>query len=460
MTPRPLAHVAAFLFSHPSELSSERASAGPFARSCARVALASVVTLFAGAGAVASAAVTPEPEPYMRSVETDTGAVTLRVAARTFEHPEAPLIRLVGAVHIGRADYYAQIQELIEGHDVVLFEAVGGGPRIEDPQTDEDRRRVSRSRARLIAVLAARHAMERGAWPTLGELAEWGPLAQRSAVARSRTDAFGRPLELSVERVFDDGLATSWATVTSLGADGAPGGEGLDADIVIDSRDFTNEQIEPEAGLQKRMATALGLTFQMEEMAFDRPHFRNSDMSVEELTAALERRGEDAEAAGEMLLGALSGRSTTARIAGVMLRFIERSPGAAVVARAVMADILTRADDLLMSQPGAMGELMAVILDERNDVVVNDLAEIIDNDPDIKTVAVIYGAGHLEGIERALVEDLGYRPTGDQWFDAIVADPAAEGVDPGFVKSLRSFMSMSIETQLRAAEMREAQSQN
>ena len=118
-----------------------------------------------------------------------------------------------------------------------------------------------------------------------------------------------------------------------------------------------------------------------------------------------------------------------------------------------MAELLSQADKLLTTQPGAMGELMAVILDERNAVVVNDLTEILDNEVGIETIAVIYGAGHLDGIEHALVHDLGYTATGDQWFDAIVADPKAEGVDARFVKSLRSFMNMSIETQLRAAEM-------
>ncbi|MEO0484013.1 MAG: type II secretion system protein GspG [Planctomycetota bacterium] len=393
------------------------------------------------------------PAPYLQTTENDAGAVTLRVAARTFERADAPLIRLVGAVHIGRPEYYAELQELIEAHDLVLYEAVGGGPQIAEPQTDEERVDVSRSRVRLVAMLAARYALEHGDWPTLDTLAAAGPLAQRSVFARARTDAFGNELRLRVERAFEDGTASSWATVTSLGADGAPGGEGYDADIIVQSRDFSDDEIEPEEGLQKRMATALGLSFQMEEMAFDRPHFRNSDMSISQLTEALERRGEDAEAAGELLLQTLSGQSVSARIAGVMLRFIERSPGAAVVARAVMADLLSQADKLLTTQPGAMGELMAVILDERNAVVVNDLTEILDNEVGIETIAVIYGAGHLDGIEHALVQDLGYTAMGDEWFDAIVADPKAEGVDARFVSSLRSFMNMSIETQLRAAEM-------
>lgn len=415
-------------------------------RICRAFALAA--TLLAALPALAG-------EPYMRVRELDAGAVALDVAVRTFERPAGPIVRLVGAVHIGDRDYYHRIQALIEAHDLVLYESVGGGPQEPEARTDEDRAELMRRRLRDLATLAARYHDEHEAWPTLEQLRADGPPAQQALAQRASTDIFGANLLAEIEADTNG----SWMTFTSLGADNAPGGEGPDADLSASTRDVPRAVIEAGPGLQKRMADALGLTFQLDEMVFDRPNFKNSDMSVQELRAALAERGPEAEAAGEALLGALGGQGASARIAGMMLRVVERNPAAAVVARAVLADILSQADDLLTTQPGGMGELMEVILHERNRVVVRDLAEALETEPQLREVAIIYGAGHLDGLEDALIEELGYTPVGDEWFPAITADPKAAGVDPAFVESLRGFMRSSIEAQVRAAEAREARQQ-
>ena len=69
----------------------------------------------------------PPPAPYVRAVDVDNGArVQLQTAARTFrsDPPGTPEIHLVGAVHIGEKEFYQQLQDFLDAHDVVLFEGV------------------------------------------------------------------------------------------------------------------------------------------------------------------------------------------------------------------------------------------------------------------------------------------------------------------------------------------------
>ncbi|MEL7474406.1 MAG: hypothetical protein AAGK04_13895 [Planctomycetota bacterium] len=399
----------------------------------------------------------PAVEPYIRVVEAPGDVVGLDIAIRTFEREDAPLVRLVGAVHIGQTDYYRDLQSYIEAHDLVLYEGVGGAGVIRDPLSDEARVDATRSRLRQLARAAYDHERLGFEGPLTPEaLRRQGSPAQQYRVGRSFTDAFGHPVEMSVTTrfgVLDQQVLRRSATFTSYGADGRPGGAGFDTDLVFSTRELTNDQIDPDVGIQPRMARALGLVFQLEHMVFDRPNFINSDMDVPEMMAALEARGEDAEAAGEMLLGAMGGQGMMAGIAGAMLGMIERSPGAAVVARAIMADLLTQADEMMHSMPGGMGELMDVILIERNNVVIEDLNEAIETQPDLETIAIIYGAAHLAPLEEVLVDQYGYRPTGTEWRRAITADPTAAGVDPAFFKATRNFMRRSIEMQIRQAEM-------
>lgn len=67
------------------------------------------------------------PAPYLRSVTRDDGVATLEVAARELvpDRRRAPHIWLVGVVHLGEERYYQELQTLLDGQAVVLFEGIG-----------------------------------------------------------------------------------------------------------------------------------------------------------------------------------------------------------------------------------------------------------------------------------------------------------------------------------------------
>ena len=154
-------------------------------------------------------------------------------------------------------------------------------------------------------------------------------------------------------------------------------------------------------GIQKQLANTLDLSFQLEEMDSHRPNWRNSDMSLDEVKAAIGETGDNAD----MLFSMLDGSSMLAQVMGAMLNIIERFPGAAVRMKVLMMETLATADDVLMAG-GPMGEnVMKVIIEERNQVVIDDLKALLAaGDPDVHTIAVLYGAGHLEDMEARLID--------------------------------------------------------
>ncbi len=64
-----------------------------------------------------------------------------------------------------------------------------------------------------------------------------------------------------------------------------------------------------------------------------------------------------------------------------------------------------------------------VLIDRRNQVVTEDLIAIIEDDPDVESVAIFYGAAHMPDLAERLHE-IGYRhdPEGEQWFTAFEVD--------------------------------------
>ena len=57
------------------------------------------------------------------------------------------------------------------------------------------------------------------------------------------------------------------------------------------------------------------------------------------------------------------------------------------------------------------------ILGERNRAVIKRLV-VVTSDPANKQIAIFYGAAHMPGIEKSIVEELGYRQDSHRWLPA------------------------------------------
>lgn len=317
------------------------------------------------AGPEEDKAAAAEPERvWVKTQQNRRRQFRLAVASRRYVPVggEGPMITLAGAVHIGDGDFYDKLQELVDSHDVVLFEGVGDHPDPNAGADDED-----------------------------GHAA------------------------LPVWR-WDLGVAAMMGDPESTEVDEEP----------------------PADGIQKQLANTLGLTFQLEEMDSRRPNWRNSDMSLNEVRDKIAESGDNAD----MIFSMLDGSSVMAQMMGVMLNIIERFPGASVRMKVLMMETLASAEDLLMMGGGPLGEnVMKVIIEDRNQVVIDDLKALLaERGDEIESVAVLYGAGHLQDMEERLIDQLGYTYDSTRWLTAMMVDLNAAGIDEGEMRMWRTML--------------------
>lgn len=372
------------------------------------------------AQAPASAEVGDSQSKYIRVTDSDDGShLKLDVAVRTLRKAGAPDVQLVGVVHIGDQAYYDQLQKFLDSQSLVLFEGVKpSGADAPSPGDDAAKAKVTTQRQRLLAVLVSRFRAEHNALPsTFDEVLAplHGSIARLGKAAT--TDAWGRPQELTL----DAGAPTKF-DIVSLGSDGRPGGEGPAADLRFSTQAPLTDQEQEGAGegIQTKLARAMGLKFQLAAIDYTHPSWRNSDLSIDQV----ERKLEEAGASGDALFKMLDGSSFASKVLGFMLGFVEHNQELSLTVKVMMVEVLAHADDMMSlagKQAKGMDTLMKVIVQDRNQEVLKDLAGASKESPAPKSVALFYGAGHLPDLEKHLSDD-GYAYAGTEWFTAIDAD--------------------------------------
>lgn len=387
-----------------------------------------------------------KPVPWLQMVEEREGAVLqLQLAVREFTHPDPdrPVVTIAGAAHIGEREYYAQLQEILDEQDVVLYEGVKPRSAGAVDQSDDAQVALTRSRMRVLWAMLDAYRRERGEYPqTLAELLDVWPDAKH---AENPTDAWGNTLIYLPGGDDEPGFE-----IMSLGADGAEGGEGAAAEIRMSDAETPPAQPRRPEGIQKQMADAMGLVFQLDAMDNTSPHWRNSDMTLEELRERFAESGVEAE----RLFGLLDGSSLMGRFSGLLLGLLGSNDQSRAMLKAVMIEILSRADRLMAQMPGDAAAMMAVIVDERNEIVLADLERLLDDEPHVRTVGIIYGAGHLAHLERRLTVDLGYVPGNVRWLTAMHVDTEEAGIPPAQLKTMRQMIQRSLEAQTQRRRQR------
>lgn len=427
-----------------------------------------LISVLVGSMLGVSGAWAQDESPYLRVVTPDSNTMRLDLAVRTLvpSDPSKPIVHLVGAVHIGDPSFYTDLQAYLDIHDVVLYEGVGGA---REPVAEEGAiaaYRATERRLRFLRIIADDAVRSGGEAPgTLEELVATQDGASRAIVEAATRDAWGNPIEV---RVADGSFEA-----VSLGADGAVGGKGENADIVLSELKTHRPDPSPEAaGLQRDLAHALGLEFQLDGIDYTRPNWRNSDFSIEQIRAALAgepippRRtgpeptareggakgkrevGSDAEKAADALFGALSGDSFMAKTMGFFMKMVGASKQGRAMVKIMLADTLTNADELLTAQEGALGELMTVLTVDRNGAVIEDMGKIIADEPDVRSVAIFYGAGHFTDLEKQLADEFGYAWESTLWLPAITVNLSDAGLDTKQVEFFRKVMKDAIRKQL------------
>jgi hypothetical protein len=196
-----------------------------------------------------------------------------------------------------------------------------------------------------------------------------------------------------------------------------------------------------EYSLQADLAKALGLAFQLDQINYDRPNFRNSDLSVEELArlfspptnAVPSPDGVPAEGAVEFgaLVQAMTGEGLMGGLARLGVGVLASSKRLQAATKVAMIEVLGQLpNDLtqIAGLPPGMQRLMQILVEERNEAVVRDVRKALAQRPPLHSMAVFYGAGHMAHLEQRLCRALGYRPAEERWLTAFDVNPREAGI--------------------------------
>jgi len=406
----------------------------------ASAALATLVLLASPAGAAAGDE-TASASAFMRSRTVD-GFTAFETATRVYRRPDGggPTVSLVGVVHIGDRAYYDEIVEILERSDLVLYESVlprgAFGTR---GRTDTERQRRTQDAMLFLRSLAERFERSSGRVP--------GSLAELRAYTVSRDTRLARPFDLACTDGWGRPLGYSSASgayaFVSLGADGRIGGGDAGLDLVLPrlpQQARRHAGSDAEAGpardedrrdLYGEFADALGVALQVRSIDYDRVGWEPADLPMEELLDRLWRRGERS-ATLEML-------SNQDGLAQGLMRFFLSMVSDSPQFKKLVIQALGSAGDAVgrggrggrPERSGALGAVdERIIIDERNDAVIDELAHHLAARVPPRSVAIFYGAAHMEDFEKTLRERWGLLPTDVVW-------SAAMGVDEWSEKRIR-----------------------
>jgi hypothetical protein len=192
--------------------------------------------------------------------------------------------------------------------------------------------------------------------------------------------------------------------------------------------------------MQSTLARSLGLVFQLEAIDYDRTNFLNSDLSILQLQrimaegrpAAPGQKGAT-NATFDILLQVMDGSSFLGSLFKVGLQFIAASPQLQAVAKLTMIEAVGRLKgDLsdVQGLPPDWKQLIKVLIEARNKNLLADLNAELKKIPVSGSIAVFYGAGHMDDMEKRITGDLHYHSADEIWLPAFSVDLRKSGISP------------------------------
>lgn len=225
-----------------------------------------------------------------------------------------------------------------------------------------------------------------------------------------------------------------------------------------------SKKLRPESpddgGIQNTLAKSLELAFQLNSIDYDRPHFRNSDLSLarlERLIAGDSPATDDKERGArnrspaqpfDELLGIMDGSSMLGTLLHVAVKLVGSNPKLRAMTKLMLIETLGEWKGDMAQMKGAPPEiqkLLTVIIQERNKVVIEDLKKELASAVPAQSIAVFYGAGHMADFEKRLGSELAYRPAGEVWLRAISVHPRRAGVSESEMGTLRSLIQWQLQ---------------
>lgn len=248
--------------------------------------------------------------------------------------------------------------------------------------------------------------------------------------------------------------------------------------------------------LQTTLAKSLGLVFQLDSIDYTRKNFRNSDLDYEDLRllfsgkplpekkpagASKKPAHADAPAAVEpsrlqenapqetgspsdqlsQIVGLMDGSSFLGALMNGALKVVGSSPRLQSITRLMMIEMLGRLEGDLAETAGVTPELknlFKVLIKNRNERVISDLETALKKRN--RSIAIFYGAGHMDDLEKRLCRDLKFEPAETRWFTAFSVDPEQSGIssfEMGMVRSMVQWQMNMLQSARPAPAANDAQ---
>ncbi len=380
-------------------------------------------------------------ERFLRVDETPGKAITLEIATRRYRPVEGngPLIGLVGVAHIGERDFYLALQEELDRYDMVLYEVVSPdgarGGIVNDPQ-----KRIEATRARLdlLAGMIEDYRLRHDRYPVDLESLRRDVTERSSVMANwirsASVDAWGDPLTYETD---DEGTGFQ----LFRDAEKAP-----EHELRVTEADEVPALPLEEENIQTQLAKAIDLAFQFDHVNYDASHWRQSDMTHTMFKQALNASGADGDPSADLLMGT----SFSARVAEMLLRMVrmlDRMTDGAVsdMVKVIMIELLGD-ETVIEAAMGQMGEAFAdILIDQRNGIVLSDLERIMREEPHLESIAVFYGAAHMDHFAETIKRDFAYELDGVSWYPAIRVDLEQSRVDQRQLQQIRMMLRRSLQ---------------
>ncbi|MBT3224414.1 MAG: hypothetical protein HN348_35550, partial [Proteobacteria bacterium] len=192
------------------------------------------------------------------------------------------------------------------------------------------------------------------------------------------------------------------------------------------------------------VAVALGLVLQETNLATDQLHWRNSDLTEDELRRLLIEAG-----AGQDALEELLGDMLTPGLDKLLRQLQNADSKVQAYLLLGLIESLIWSDEIMAAD--TLGEWVDFIIERRNGAVVDDLQQILSLDNEISSVGLVYGVAHLSDLEGKLA-GFGYRRIGEQWHRAMTVDLDAHGLGPVHVALMRKANKQTIKRYIQQLE--------
>ena len=208
--------------------------------------------------------------------------------------------------------------------------------------------------------------------------------------------------------------------------------------------------------MQSTLAKSLGLVFQLEAIDYDRANFLNSDLSIaqiQRIMAGNQPMSAPGQKGGghssfDMLLQIMDGSSFLGSLFKIGLQMIAASPQMQAVAKLTMIEAIGRLKgDMsdVQGLPPDWKQLIQVLIQARNKNLMTDLESELKRIPPSGSVAVFYGAGHMDDLQKRVTSELHYRPAEEIWLTAISVDMRKSGISPSEAQFLRSLIEGQVD---------------